>query len=84
MLSDHGFCAFRRGVNLNAWLRENGYLVGKAAESGEYFDGVDWKRTRAYTLGLGGLYLNLRGREPRGLWRRARRRGAEGGTDRES
>ena len=26
VLSDHGFCAFERGVNLNAWLRENGYL----------------------------------------------------------
>ena len=26
VLSDHGFCAFRRGVNLNTWLLENGYL----------------------------------------------------------
>ena len=22
VLSDHGFCAFRRGVNLNAWLHQ--------------------------------------------------------------
>src|SRR5262249_36821955 len=29
VLSDHGFCSFRRGVNLNAWLRENGYLALK-------------------------------------------------------
>ena len=29
VLSDHGFCAFRRGVNLNSWLRQNGYLALK-------------------------------------------------------
>jgi len=26
MLSDHGFCHFRRQFNLNTWLRDNGYL----------------------------------------------------------
>ena len=26
-LSDHGFCAFRRAVNLNSWLHQNGYLA---------------------------------------------------------
>ena len=68
VLSDHGFCSFRRGLNLNSWLRDNGYLVleNGAAESDRYFKGVDWSRTRAYTLGLGGLYLNLKGREARG------------------
>jgi predicted AlkP superfamily phosphohydrolase/phosphomutase len=24
VLSDHGFCSFRRGVNLNSWLLQNG------------------------------------------------------------
>jgi predicted AlkP superfamily phosphohydrolase/phosphomutase len=64
-LSDHGFCAFRRAVNLNSWLHRNGYLFlnGEASASGRYFQGVDWNRTRAYCLGLSGLYLNLRGRE---------------------
>jgi predicted AlkP superfamily phosphohydrolase/phosphomutase len=68
VLSDHGFTSFRRGINLNAWLRDNGYLKleNDAAESGRYFKGVDWGRTRAYTLGLGGLYLNLKGREAQG------------------
>ena len=50
VLSDHGFRAFHRGVNLNAWLRENGYLVQRR-DGGKYFDGVDWKATRAYALG---------------------------------
>jgi predicted AlkP superfamily phosphohydrolase/phosphomutase len=69
VLSDHGFCSFRRGINLNAWLRDNGYLVleNGSAESGRYFKGVDWSRTRAYTMGLGGLYLNLKGREAQGI-----------------
>lgn len=35
VLSDHGFCDFSRGVNLNVWLRENGYLVAKASSSPE-------------------------------------------------
>ena len=69
VLSDHGFCAFRRAVNLNSWLRRNGYLAldGEAEESGRSFQGVDWSRTRAYCLGLSGLYLNLRGRERQGV-----------------
>ena len=69
VLSDHGFCAFKRGINLNSWLRDNGYLVLNegATESGRYFKGVDWSRTRAYTLGLGGMYLNLDGREAQGI-----------------
>jgi predicted AlkP superfamily phosphohydrolase/phosphomutase len=69
VLSDHGFCSFRRGVNLNAWLRDHGYLAlnGGACEGGAYFEGVDWSRTKAYTMGLGGLYLNLKGREAKGI-----------------
>jgi predicted AlkP superfamily phosphohydrolase/phosphomutase len=69
VMSDHGFKSFRRGVNLNSWLRRNGYLtlVEGRTESGEWFKDVDWDRTRAYGLGLGGVYLNLKGREARGL-----------------
>jgi predicted AlkP superfamily phosphohydrolase/phosphomutase len=67
VLSDHGFCAFDAGVNLNAWLRENGYLVIAGEGGGKYFENVNWKGTRAYALGLGGLYLNLQGREPEGI-----------------
>lgn len=69
VLSDHGFCSFRRGLNLNSWLLQNGYLFMKegAELGGAYFDGVDWSRTRAYTLGLGGLYLNIKGREAEGI-----------------
>jgi predicted AlkP superfamily phosphohydrolase/phosphomutase len=69
VLSDHGFCSFRRGINLNSWLHKNGYLALRdgLTEGGEYFEGIDWAHTRAYTFGLGGLYLNLQGREAQGV-----------------
>ena len=69
VLSDHGFASFRRGVNLNAWLHEEGYLALEAGgdPSAEWLTHVDWSRTRAYALGLTGLYLNLEGRESRGI-----------------
>ena len=69
VLSDHGFRAFRRGVNLNAWFLREGYLALKpgADGSGDYLTDIDWSRTRAYTFGLAGAYLNLRGREAQGI-----------------
>jgi predicted AlkP superfamily phosphohydrolase/phosphomutase len=69
VVSDHGFKSFQRGINLNTWLRENGYLALKPGvdETGEWFQGVDWSRTRAYTMGLNGLFLNVKGREREGI-----------------
>jgi predicted AlkP superfamily phosphohydrolase/phosphomutase len=69
VVSDHGFKSFARCVNLNAWLHQNGYLALKSGktESGDWFEDVDWSRTRAYTMGLNGLYLNLKGREREGI-----------------
>jgi predicted AlkP superfamily phosphohydrolase/phosphomutase len=69
IVSDHGFKSFQRCVNLNAWLHQNGYLALKdgKTESGDWFEDVDWSRTRAYTMGLNGLYLNIQGREREGV-----------------
>ena len=69
VLSDHGFNSFRRGVNLNAWLHTNGYLALKQGCDGssDWLRDVDWSKTRAYALGLTGLYLNLEGREAEGV-----------------
>jgi predicted AlkP superfamily phosphohydrolase/phosphomutase len=68
IMSDHGIKSFRRGVNLNSWLLENGYLrlKGNKKESAEWFKDVDWTRSRAYGLGLGGMYINQKGREAQG------------------
>ena len=71
VLSDHGFTSFRRGVNLNSWLLANGYLKLKEGADGsaEWLRDVDWSGTRAYALGLTGLFLNLEGREAEGTVR---------------
>ena len=69
VLSDHGFTSFRRGLNLNSWLLAEGYLALKSGAdgTGEWLRDVDWSRTRAYALGLNGLFLNLEGREGSGI-----------------
>jgi predicted AlkP superfamily phosphohydrolase/phosphomutase len=68
VMSDHGFTNFRRQFDLNTWLRDEGYiqpadcksLIGAAPQA-------DWSKTRAYALGLNGLYLNRKGRERDGI-----------------
>jgi predicted AlkP superfamily phosphohydrolase/phosphomutase len=72
VISDHGFTGFRRCFNLNSWLLDNGYLSlldPAQREKAEYFENVDWNRTRAYGLGINGLYLNLENREFKGIVR---------------
>ena len=71
VISDHGFKSFRRGIDLNRWLIENGYMVLKpdAKPGAKYLANVDWSRTRAYAAGLAGVYLNIAGREGQGIVR---------------
>jgi predicted AlkP superfamily phosphohydrolase/phosphomutase len=69
VMSDHGFQPYTRELHLNAWLRDNGYLVMKKGKTTGYTVGedVDWSKTRAYGIGFNGLYLNLEGREAQGI-----------------
>ncbi len=70
VMSDHGFKPFRRGVDLNAWLLENGYLKLKqnaTNSANEYLEDVDWSETQAYAIGLAGIFINQRGREAEGI-----------------
>ena len=70
ILSDHGFAPYNRSFNLNTWLLNQGYIALKSQSNqnqNEAFANVDWSRTRAYGLGLNGLYLNLKGRERDGI-----------------
>jgi predicted AlkP superfamily phosphohydrolase/phosphomutase len=69
VISDHGFSSFRRGINLNSWLMAEGYLKLKPGADGasEWLRDVDWTATRAYAMGLTGLFLNLKGRESEGI-----------------
>ncbi len=69
VMSDHGFKPFKRGVNLNTWLWQNGYLAlkGDAPSGAAWYQDVDWTNTQAYAVGLGGIYLNVKGREAFGI-----------------
>ncbi|MEP7118758.1 MAG: alkaline phosphatase family protein, partial [Acidobacteriota bacterium] len=69
VMSDHGFTSWRRAVNMNSWLRDAGYLVTTSAQAGlaPGLAGVDWTKTRAYAVGLNGVYVNTRGREGKGI-----------------
>jgi predicted AlkP superfamily phosphohydrolase/phosphomutase len=70
VLSDHGFAPYYRSFNLNTWLLDNGFIKLRsdaARDSSEPLAGVDWSQTRAYGIGLNGLYINLRGRESNGI-----------------
>ena len=69
VMSDHGFTSWRRTFHLNSWLRDEGYLVVRdraRVDDPGLFANVDWSRTRAYGLGLNGLYVNVKGREVHG------------------
>jgi predicted AlkP superfamily phosphohydrolase/phosphomutase len=71
-LSDHGFNTFRRAFDTNMWLWQNGLLALKdgkkpSEDLGEGVAAIDWSRTYAYAVGLGGIYLNFKGREREGI-----------------
>lgn len=61
VLSDHGFKPFDYKVHLNRWLVENDLMqVDEKA-------GTIWEKTNAYAVGLNSLYLNVAGREGKGI-----------------
>lgn len=64
LCADHGFQSFHDQVHINNWLAEEGFLVLKdplPKPSKLPFWYVDWPRTKAYSLGLGMIYLNRKG-----------------------
>lgn len=79
VLSDHGFATWRKSINYNTWLVQNGYLVLRSGveakerdlellfDSGQFWENVDWSKSRAYAMGLGNIYINLKGREAQGI-----------------
>jgi predicted AlkP superfamily phosphohydrolase/phosphomutase len=70
LCADHGFQSFRRGLNLNNWLAEHGYLQTvelRSRSQGQFLQFIDWSRTRAYAVGLGMIFVNQRGRERDGI-----------------
>jgi len=68
VVSDHGFTSFHRSVHLNRWLVDNGFMkLEQPGEGRSLLGDVDWHHTRAYAVGFTGIYLNLAGRESKGI-----------------
>ncbi len=78
IVSDHGFHSYRYSVNLNTWLVQQGYMTLRGQQPGEkklddlfgggqFWENVDWSKTRAYAMGLGQIYFNMKGREGQGI-----------------
>jgi predicted AlkP superfamily phosphohydrolase/phosphomutase len=63
VVSDHGFGEFNYKVNLNRWLINHEYLYPEVMNDCGNLNQVDWKKSKAYAIGLNSLYLNLEGRE---------------------
>jgi len=71
VLSDHSVQRLDGRINLNEWLRREGYLVLGARPTEPVVLGnaaVDWSKTKAWATGYTGqIYLNVEGREPQGV-----------------
>jgi predicted AlkP superfamily phosphohydrolase/phosphomutase len=69
VMSDHGFSPYYQSFHLSTWLLDNGYVKLKdpTDRKSEFLINVNWYGTKAYTLGINGLYLNLVGREKFGI-----------------
>ncbi|MBU1855025.1 MAG: alkaline phosphatase family protein, partial [Nanoarchaeota archaeon] len=70
IISDHGFTSFERAVSINTWLVENSFMtltkyIGD--DKAPLFQYVDWDNTKAYSLGFNSIYINLKGREEKGI-----------------
>ncbi len=83
VVSDHGFASFRKEVNYNRWLVDNGFMKLKEDtgmmslydlfdDNRLLFKNVNWSQTKAYAMGLGNIYINLKGREKWGIVERGK------------
>jgi len=67
VISDHGFCDYRRRFSPNTWLRANGYAKMRRPDDPKLAANIDAAGTRVYNIGFNGLYVNLVGRERGGI-----------------
>lgn len=81
IVSDHGFAPFYYCMGVNNFLIEKNFMALPLDAQGQpqtvqamvdqdrddLLTFVDWSRTKAYSLGLGKIFINLKGREPRGI-----------------
>ncbi|MBO3802841.1 MAG: alkaline phosphatase family protein [Candidatus Brockarchaeota archaeon] len=60
VVSDHGFCPVHTEVVVNDYLAEEGFLEARDGE-------IDLEGSMAVSYGYGDVWLNVKGREPRGV-----------------
>lgn len=60
ILSDHGFCQVHKEVIVNNYLEESGFLTTNKGK-------IDLEKSKAVSYGYGDIWLNVKGREPKGL-----------------
>lgn len=64
ILSDHGFTRIKKQVNLNFWLRENGYLHFEKIPP-DSLNNIT-SETKAFVLEPSRIYINLKDKFPKG------------------
>ncbi|MFH0943674.1 MAG: alkaline phosphatase family protein [Planctomycetota bacterium] len=67
LLSPYGASPALRFLDLNRLLVNRGDLFLSGAPELPFRERIDWSRTKAYSLGYGGVYVNVQGREPQGV-----------------
>ena len=67
VLSDHGFHSYRKSFSVNTWLVRNGYLELQgqpdretACTDTKYMQDFDLGKSKAFGLGLSGIYFDTR------------------------
>jgi len=60
VVSDHGFCPVHTEVIVNNYLEEQGFLTTKSEK-------IDVEKSKAISYGYGDIWLNVRGRELKGI-----------------
>jgi len=70
ILSDHGFAPLHRKIDINTLLYREGFLAFDREPYDTDFavtTAANYSRTRAFAMGLNGIYLNVWNREPEGI-----------------
>jgi len=60
LISDHGFCSIHKEIMVNNFLQEQGFLTTKSEK-------IDVEKSKAISYGYGDIWLNVKGREPKGM-----------------
>ena len=67
LLSPYGVSPALRFLDLNRFLVNRGDLFLSGSPELPFRERIDWSRSKAYSMGYGGVYVNLEGREPQGI-----------------